>query len=273
MSKSSERVRSSFASGAKSTVELRRSLAQTQQQLQQEQESRERAESMTHAVDDFLAVFSHELRQPIAAALAAIEIQKHNTHPDRQERARRVIEQQVRYIARLVGDLSEVSQISRGTLNMRFERLDIRALIAESVAMTEAIFEDRGHRVVCALGEQPSWVVGDSVRLKQIFSNLLRNAAMYTPYGGQVRLIVDGDVSQVRIRIRDNGLGIPRHELQHIFELFNRGGKRSDGQSAGIGLAVVRRLVELHRGTVTVSSDGAGCGSEFAVLLPRDLSS
>jgi len=139
--------------------------------------------------------------------------------------------------------------------------------------MTEAMFEDRGHRVVCALGEEPSWVIGDAVRLTQIFANLLRNAAVYTPHGGQVRLIVDGDGPQIRIRVQDNGSGIPRDELHHIFELFNRGGKRSDGQSAGIGLAVVRRLVELHGGTVTASSDGAGCGSEFAVVLPRDLSS
>ncbi|HET9833949.1 MAG TPA: HAMP domain-containing sensor histidine kinase [Vicinamibacterales bacterium] len=275
MSKSGERARpalSRFASDGKSTIELRRTLAQTQQQLQHEQESRERAESMTRAVDDFLAMFAHELRQPLAAALAAIEIQKHNTHPDRQERARRVIEQQVRYIARLVGDLSEVSKISRGGLDMRWERLDVRGLVSESVTMTEALFEERGHRVACALGDDAAWVAGDAVRLKQIFSNLLRNAAMYTPYGGQVRLTVDGDVRHVRVRVRDNGSGIPRDELHRIFELFNRGGKRSDGQSAGIGLAVVHRLVGLHGGTVTAYSDGIGCGSEFVVILPRDLS-
>ena len=261
-----------FASDARNSVELRRTLAETQQQLQHEQEGRERAESMTRSVDDFLATLAHELRQPLAAALAAIEIQKHNLQPDRQDRARRVIEQQVRYIARLVGDLSEVSQISRGTLTMTRERLDLRVLVAESVAMTEAMFEERGHRLACALGEQPSWVTGDAVRLKQVFSNLLRNAAAYTPYGGLVRVIVDGDECQVRVRVSDNGAGIPADALHRVFELFNRGGKRGDGQSAGIGLAVVRRLVELHSGTVMAASDGPGRGSEFTVLLPRDLS-
>lgn len=261
-----------FASDARNSVELRRTLAETQQQLQHEQEGRERAESMTRSVDDFLATLAHELRQPLAAALAAIEIQKHNLQPDRQDRARRVIEQQVRYIARLVGDLSEVSQISRGTLTMTRERLDLRVLVAESVAMTEAMFEERGHRLACALGEQPSWVTGDAVRLKQVFSNLLRNAAAYTPYGGLVRVIVDGDECQVRVRVSDNGAGIPADALHRVFELFNRGGKSGDGQSAGIGLAVVRRLVELHSGTVMAASDGPGRGSEFTVLLPRDLS-
>ncbi len=272
---SSERARSApsrFTSSAKRSVELRRTLAKTQQQLQHEHEERERAESMTRAVDDFLATLAHELRQPIAAALAAIEIQKHNPHPDRQERARRVIEQQVRYIARLVGDLSEVSQISRGVLTLHRERIDLRTLVIETLAMTEPMFEERGHRVACVIGEAPAWVLGDGVRLKQVFSNLLRNAATYTPEGGHVRVVLDADKAHVRVRVRDNGAGIPPEAVDRIFELFNRGGKRGDGQSAGIGLAVVRRLVELHGGTVTASSEGVGRGSEFTVVLPRDLS-
>jgi signal transduction histidine kinase len=251
------------------SVALRRTLAETQQQLQHEQEGRERAESMTRAVDDFLATLAHELRQPLAAALAAIEIQKHNPHADRQERARHVIEQQVRYIARLVGDLSEVSQISRGAVDLQRERLDMRVLVAEAIAMTEAMFEERGHRVALALGDVPAWVIGDAIRLKQVFSNLLRNAASYTPPGGNVRLILESDACHVRIRIRDNGAGIPAESLDDVFELFNRGGRPDNGQSAGIGLAVVRRLVELHGGTVTAASDGPGRGSEFTVLLPR----
>lgn len=250
-------------------TELRRTLAATRQQLQCEQEGRVRAESMTRAVDDFLATLAHELRQPLAAALAAIEIQKHNPRPDRQERARRIIEQQVRYIARLVGDLSDVSQISKGGLDLRRERLDMRVLVAETIAMTEPMFEERGHRVACALGEEPAWVVGDAIRLKQVFSNLLRNAASYTPPGGHVRLLLDGDDGHVRLRVRDNGTGMSADALRHVFELFNRGSLPSRGQSAGIGLAVVRRLVELHGGSVTAASAGIGQGSEFTVLFPR----
>lgn len=269
---SSERARPvlrRLATRSRDNVELQRTLAETQQLLQHEQEGRERAESMTRAVDDFLATLAHELRQPLAAALAAIEIQKHNSGADRQERARRVIEQQVRYIARLVGDLSEVSQISKGVVELRRERIDVRVLVAETVAMTEPMFEERRHRVACALGDGPAWIIGDGIRLKQVFSNLLRNAATYTPSGGHVRLTLDGDDRHVRVRVRDNGAGIPREALPDVFELFNRGGRPNRGQSAGIGLAVVRRLVELHGGTVTAASEGSGRGSEFTVVFPR----
>jgi signal transduction histidine kinase len=250
-------------------VELQRTLAETQQLLQHEREGRERAESMTRAVDDFLATLAHELRQPLAAALAAIEIQKHNLGADRQKRARRVVEQQVRYIARLVGDLSEVSQISKGVVELRRERIDVRVLVAETVAMTEPMFEERRHRVASVLGDNPAWIIGDGIRLKQVFSNLLRNAATYTPPGGLVRLTLDGDGGHVRVRVRDNGAGIPPEALHDVFELFNRGGRPNRGQSAGIGLAVVRRLVELHGGTVTAASEGSGRGSEFTVVFPR----
>jgi len=269
---SSERARPvlrRLATHSRDNVELQRTLAETRQLLQHEQEGRERAEAMTRAVDDFLATLAHELRQPLAAALAAIEIQKHNPGADRQERARRVIEQQVRYIARLVGDLSEVSQISKGVVELRRERIDVRVLVAETVAMTEPMFEERRHRVACALGETAAWIIGDGIRLKQVFSNLLRNAATYTPPGGHVRLTLDGDDGHVRVRVRDNGAGIPREALPDVFELFNRGGRPNRGQSAGIGLAVVRRLVELHGGTVTAASEGAGRGSEFTVVFPR----
>ena len=251
-------------------MQLERTLAETQELLHHEQQERERAESMTRAVDEFLATLAHELRQPLAAALAAIEIQKHNPRADRQERAQRVIEQQVRYIARLVGDLSEVSQISRGTLTLHRERLDARVLVTETLAMTEPLFEERRQRVSSSLGDRPAWVVGDAIRLKQVFSNLLRNAAAYTPPGGHVRMLVDSDECHVRVRVKDNGAGIPADSLQQIFELFNRGRQRGEGQSAGIGLAVVRRLVELHGGTVTAASDGIGRGSEFTVVLPCD---
>jgi signal transduction histidine kinase len=223
-------------------------------------------------IDDFLAMLSHELRQPVAAALAAIEIQKQSPRADRQERARRVIEQQVRYIARLVGDLSEVSRISRGTFELKRERLEIRALIRETLAMTEPLFDTRRHSVTAVLGAHPLFVYGDGIRVKQIFSNLLKNAASYTAPGGTVSVRVDATSNTVRVRIRDNGAGVAPDALERIFELFHRGTNSSDGHSAGIGLAVVRRLVELHGGTVTAASDGLGRGSEFTVVFPRDTS-
>jgi len=223
-------------------------------------------------VDDFLAMLSHELRQPVAAALAAIEIQKLSPSPDRQERARRVIEQQVRYIARLVGDLSEVSRISRGAVDLKRERLDIAVPVREAIAMTDPIFEERKHKVTTILASEQACVYGDAIRLKQIFSNLLKNAASYTPPGGSITIRVDATAEQVWIRVKDTGAGIPADALERIFELFHRGAKYGDGQSSGIGLAVVRRLVELHNGFVSAASDGPGHGSEFTVVFPRDTS-
>jgi len=244
------------------STQLRRTLAETQQQLA-------RAESATRLVDEFLATLAHELRQPLAAALAAIEIQKQSPRPERKERARHVIEQQVRYIARLVGDLSEVSRISRGAIELRRERVDVRELVREAVLMIEPLFDERRHQVVCELGRDPAWVSGDGVRLKQVFSNLLRNAATYTAPGGRIGVALEGDAGRVRLRFRDNGAGIPADALERIFEIFQRATSRTEGHSAGIGLAVVRRLVELHGGTVTAASDGLGRGSEFTVVLPR----
>jgi signal transduction histidine kinase len=223
-------------------------------------------------VDDFLAMLSNELRQPLAAALAAIEIQKQSPRADRQERARRVIEQQVRYIARLVGDLSEVSRMSRGTFELRRERLELRGLLRETLAMTEPLFDDRRHSVTAVLGPHPVFVHGDPIRVKQIFSNLLKNAASYTAPGGVVSVRLDATGEQVRVRIKDNGAGIAPDALERIFKLFERGPQRADGHNAGIGLAVVRRLVELHGGAVSAASDGPGHGSEFTVVFPRDTS-
>ena len=222
-------------------------------------------------VDDFLAMLSHELRQPLAAALAAIEIQKLSPRADRQERARRVIEQQVRYMARLVGDLSEVSRISRGTIELKRERLDVGPLVRETLAMSESLFEERRQTVVVVIDREPVCVNADAIRLKQVLSNLLKNAASYTPPGGSVTVRVDSIGDQARLRIKDTGAGIAPEALDQIFELFHRGVTLGDGQSAGIGLAVVRRLVELHGGTVSAASDGPGHGSEFTVMLPRDL--
>jgi len=220
-------------------------------------------------VDDFLAMLAHELRQPLAAALAAIEIQKHSPRADRQERARRVIEQQVRYMARLVGDLSEVSRISRGAIELKRERLEVGPLVRETLAMSEPLFEERSQTVTVIIDREPVCVNGDAIRLKQVLSNLLKNAASYTPPGGSVAIRVDAIGDQVRLRIRDTGAGIAPDALDRIFELFHRGVTLGDGQSAGIGLAVVRRLVELHGGTVSAASDGSGRGSEFVVQCPR----
>jgi signal transduction histidine kinase len=219
-------------------------------------------------IDEFLAMLSHELRQPLAAALAAIEIQKKSPRADSQEKARRVIEQQVRYIARLVGDLSEVSHLSHATLDLKRERVDVRDVLRDALTMSEALFDEGRHQVWVALGDDPLWVDGDGIRLKQVFSNLFKNAAAYTPPEGRIHVRADLDGGHVCVRVGDNGAGIPPDALERIFELFQRGPHRADGQSAGVGLAVVKRIVGLHGGSVSAASDGPGRGAEFTVLLP-----
>jgi signal transduction histidine kinase len=236
--------------------------------VEREREQRRRADAANRAKDEFLATLAHELRQPLAAALTAVELQKFSPTPEAQERARVVIERQLKHMLRLVDDISEASRIARGALDLRRERLDVRSVIEQALEMTAPQFQARRQTVTLALANEPAWVDGDAVRLKQVFANLLQNAARYTPAGGRIDVRLEADSRQVRATIQDDGPGIPAAALDQIFELFERGSQR-DARGLGIGLALVRRLVELHGGTVSASSEGAGRGSEFTVTLPR----
>jgi len=138
--------------------------------------------------------------------------------------------------------------------------------------MCESIFDGRQQQVTAILAREPAYVYGDAVRLKQVLSNLLKNSASYTPPGGAIDIRMDVTADQVRVLVKDNGAGIAREVIGQIFELFHRGVAGGDGQNSGIGLAVVKRLVELHGGSVSAASDGPGRGSEFTVVLPRDTS-
>jgi signal transduction histidine kinase len=150
--------------------------------------------------------------------------------------------------------------------------LDLRAVVQGAVDMSSAAFDRRQHTLDVTLGLEPVCVSADRTRMKQVFSNLLQNAASYTPQGGQVSVSVGQQDGQAIFRLRDNGIGIPPEALRRIFELFDRGSQHPEVAGAGIGLAVVRRLVELHGGTVAANSDGAGQGSEFVVVLQSVLS-
>jgi signal transduction histidine kinase len=246
--------------------------SQRRQELEEacerERAARARADSANRSKDHFLAVLAHELRQPLSAAFPALEIQKRSLSPERRERAREVIEQQLTHIARLVEDLSDASRMMRGTLDLRRERLDLRAVVQQALDMTSSTFARYQHTLRVALGDDPVWVSGDVTRLKQIFSNLLQNAAAYTPGDGMVHVTMTVEGNLAIVRLRDNGIGISSDALERIFELFERGEQDAHSPSVGIGLALVRRLVELHGGSVTALSDGPGRGSEFVVSLP-----
>jgi signal transduction histidine kinase len=221
--------------------------------------------------DEFLALLGHELRNPLAPIQNALHIL---TLPqaDRAaaDQAREMMERQVEHMVRLVDDLLDVSRIMRGKVELRREPVYIAAVIARAVETAQPAIDAEGHALTVALPAEPLVVNGDAVRLAQVVSNLLHNAAKYTERGGQIGLTVARDGGRAVVRVRDSGIGIPADMLSQIFEMFFQADRRTkDGHGGlGIGLSLVRGLVELHGGTVEAHSGGPGAGSEFVVRLP-----
>ena len=179
-------------------------------------------------------------------------------------------ERQVRNMAHLVDDLLDVSRLTTGKIRLRKERVELGAIVDRGVSTARAAIDQRRHELTLTLPSDPVWLEGDPVRLEQVLTNLLTNAAKYTDPGGRIELAVEQVAGDVVIRVKDNGIGIDPELLPRIFDLFtqaNRSLDRSQG-GLGIGLTVARRLVELHGGTISVASAGLGQGSEFMVRLP-----
>ena len=220
--------------------------------------------------DDFLAVLAHELRNPLAPLRNALQILRMTAPQENAARVGDMMERQVEHMVRLVDDLMEVSRITRGKIQLRKEPVDVAQLIGIAVETSRPLIQAAGHRLHVKLPEEPLTLDGDSVRLTQVVSNLLNNSAKYTDEGGQIWLTVTRDADVVSISVRDTGAGIPNDMLPQVFELFtqvDRHANRSQG-GLGIGLTLVRSLVEMHGGSVQARSDGAGRGSEFVVRLP-----
>jgi signal transduction histidine kinase len=179
-----------------------------------------------------------------------------------------VIEDQLRQMVRLVDDLRDATHIGQGTIELRRELVDARIVVQQAIETTAAAFDAKRHELTVDLSAEAVWVSADEARLRQVFSNLLQNAAAYTPPAGRIAVTLNRDDGRVFFHVRDNGIGIPADALGRIFEFYERGTQARDSLGLGIGLAIVRRLVELHGGTVTATSDGDGHGSEFVVTLP-----
>lgn len=221
--------------------------------------------------EQFLAMLSHELRNPLAAILSATRILELETEADSSCRqASQVVERQAKHMARLLDDLLDVSRITHGRIVLRNELVDIREATRSAIEALRPFLAEHDTRLVVDIPDESIPVVGDPARLQQIQANLLSNASKYSPRGSDVRLEIRREDQDVIIRVSDNGRGISPEQLPHMFELFVQGEQsldRSDG-GLGIGLTLMKNLVELHRGTVEAHSDGPGHGSVFTVRLP-----
>lgn len=221
--------------------------------------------------DEFLVTLAHELRNPIAPMLYSVALIKRDNDPARIARRVDVIERQAGHLVRLVDDLLDVSRISRGVIELKREVLDIAPLLNQAVEAATPMLEAARHRVTVQLPEQPAWVDVDPARLVQVVTNLLNNAAKYTPDGGDIHLHAWAqDDERVIVELTDTGLGIPLEDQVRLFDLFTQlphTGNKSHG-GLGIGLSIVKSLVEMHGGKASVRSAGLGQGSTFRIELP-----
>jgi PAS domain S-box-containing protein len=220
--------------------------------------------------DEFLAMLGHELRNPLAPIGMAVEIMRKLAPADDSIAwARDVIARQLQQLTRLVDDLLDVSRITRGKITLLLTPLDLTSVVAQAVETSRPLIDSRGHQLTMHVPSDSVWVRGDAVRLGQVLSNLLNNAAKYTPDGGHIGLTVELRDSWVILTVADNGLGLPAELLERVFDLFSQFESRDHAQRGlGIGLTLVKRLVELHGGDVEARSAGRGQGSEFIVRLP-----
>lgn len=221
--------------------------------------------------DRFLAVLSHELRNPLASVRNVIEIMR----LDASDQAalswgRDVIERQIGHLVRLVDDLLDVSRITEGKLKLQMQPIELATVVAEAVETCRPQIERHGHALSLALGAEPVWVRGDTVRLTQVVTNLLNNAAKFQDRGGQITLSLRREGGQALLSVKDHGRGIPAELQSTVFEMFTQAVGEGEQPEAGLGLglSVVKQLVELHGGSVEVVSEGCGRGSEFIVRLP-----
>jgi PAS domain S-box-containing protein len=221
--------------------------------------------------NEFLATLSHELRNPLAPLRNALQIMRHQGDDTAAMLPlREIMERQLNSLVRLVDDLLEMSRITSGTLELRRERVELSAVVRNAVETSEPVIRSGQHRLDISLPGEALWIEGDPVRLAQILSNLLNNAAKYTPEAGSIAVDARRDGDTVVIGVRDNGIGIAADGLARIFEMFSREGRddvRAQG-GLGIGLTLSRRLAEMHGGSIEARSPGIGLGAEFLVRLP-----
>ncbi|HKQ25747.1 MAG TPA: ATP-binding protein [Burkholderiales bacterium] len=233
-------------------------------------EARQQAETASRAKDEFLAMLGHELRNPLAPIVTALHLMKIRAQgvPDRE---RDIIERQVGHLSRLVNDLLDISRITRGKVELKRERIDLRTVVERGLEMTQPALEKRTRPIDLDMPSQPVYVFGDTTRLTQVLGNLVANAARHTPGDGRIAIRVGEAGGMAEMVVEDSGSGISPELLHRLFTLFTQGEQSIDRRAGGLGLglAIVKALVELHGGTVSASSKGANQGSTFTIRLPK----
>ncbi len=250
-------------------------LAETNAALEREIRERHRAEEALRQIDrrkdEFLATLAHELRNPLAPIRNALEIMRLGPDsPEAVERGRKMMDRQVAHLVRLIDDLLDISRITRGKVQLRRERVDFADVVAGAVEGSKPVIDAGQHELLISLPDSPVTLEADSFRLTQVLMNLLNNAAKYMEPKGKIHLTATIESGTLVLSVRDTGMGIPADVLPHIFEMFSQVDRTRDRSQGGlgIGLSLVRGLVELHGGAVKAVSDGPGKGSEFVVRLP-----
>jgi PAS domain S-box-containing protein len=233
-----------------------------------ERRARTEAEAANRAKDEFLAMLGHELRNPLAAVRNAIVAAR--VGGARRERALDIARRQSEHLGRLVDDLLDVARISQGKITLHVQRVRCAAIVERALETTRPLIAERGHLLTITLPRHDVQVEGDATRLEQVLVNLITNAAKYTPPGGRIEVMAERDDAELVLRVRDDGAGIAPEVLPRVFDLFMQGDRALDRAPGGlgIGLTVVRKLVELHGGRVEAHSAGLGRGAEFVVRVP-----
>jgi signal transduction histidine kinase/ActR/RegA family two-component response regulator len=260
-----------LVSAALSAMRARRRQYQIRGHLEETERVADALRRADQNKDEFLAMLSHELRNPLAPIRNALYVLgQRDIGADAAERMRAMMERQFAHLVRLVDDLLDVSRILRGRVALRTERLDLGAVIARAVETAQPLIDAQGHQLTVTKVPTQLEIEGDPVRLSQVFANLLNNAAKYTPGGGHLSVSVERSGDEAVIRVRDDGVGIEAGMLPRVFDLFTQAEPSLDRSQGGLGLGLtlVRRLVEMHGGAVEAASAGLGLGAEFTVRLP-----
>jgi PAS domain S-box-containing protein len=235
-----------------------------------ERKRMERLEADAHQMGEFVAMLAHELRNPLAPIRSAINLALHARHdPAKLDWALGVLDRQSTHLTKLVEDLLDVSRVTRGRITLERRRVRLSQALADALDIARPHAEAKAHEVEVVRVADPL-VRGDRTRLTQVIANLLNNACKYTPENGRIRVVLDVDGECARVTVADDGIGIPDDLLPRVFDLFTQDQRaldRSEG-GLGLGLAIAKRLAEMHRGSLTAASAGRGCGSTFALRLP-----